>query len=318
MYRFLGNTKIKVSEIGFGCWGIGGVTPGATSYGQTDDRVSLSALELAYASGVNFFDTSNVYGNGNSESLLGSAFSKIRDKVVIATKVGFADYQSIPDFSLKGITLSVNQSLNRLKTDYIDLLQLHNPNLHTLSKIETFNALDKLKKNGKVNSIGISIKKPEDASSLLKLYPFDVIQVNFNMLDIRALSCGLIDEIDKLGVGLIARTPLAFGFLSGSLTGEENFSKEDHRSLWPREQIRLWAEGSKETIKSCKESLNSPAYEIALRFCLSYAQVSTVIVGMLNSKEVNMNVNASDKGPLSINSCNRILEIHKKKQFFNP
>jgi aryl-alcohol dehydrogenase-like predicted oxidoreductase len=266
--------------------------------------------------GINFFDTSNVYGNGNSEHLIGRAFSHRRCEVVIATKAGFVDYASPPDFSASAIRRSVDSSLQRLNTDYIDLLQLHNPSAGWLQEHpETLEALVHMKKNGKVRAMGISVKSPVEAFSLLDLFPFDSVQANFNMLDIRVLECGLMEKLDEIGVGLIARTPLSFGFLSGLLSGEQEFLAEDHRSRWPREQIRLWASGAQNLQACCVESMDVPPYQVALRFCLSYSQVSTTIVGMLTPEEVAANVLASDAGPLSPGSCAKIAALHKTHKF---
>lgn len=230
-YRQLGATNLWVSEIGFGAWGIGGATPGPTSYGKTNDLASLAALDGALAAGINFFDTSNVYGYGHSERLIGQAFAHKRKQIVIATKAGFVDYESPPDFSANAILKSVDSSLTRLNTDYIDLLQLHNPSADWLKENPgTLLALSRLQDEGKVRYLGISVKKPADGFALLELFPFQAVQANFNMLDIRVLESGLFQKLNDTGAGLIARTPLAFGFLAGALTGEETFSSQDHRS----------------------------------------------------------------------------------------
>jgi aryl-alcohol dehydrogenase-like predicted oxidoreductase len=316
-YRQLGSTNLKVSEIGFGAWGIGGATPGPTSYGKTDDITSLAALQSALKAGINFFDTSNVYGYGHSERLIGQAFAHRRKEIIIATKAGFVDYESRPDFSANAILKSVDSSLARLNTDYIDLLQLHNPSADWLiENPETLHAICRLQSEGTVQALGISVKHPEDAFALLELFPFQAVQANFNMLDIRVLESGLLQKLKDLGAGLIARTPLAFGFLTGVLTGEETFSPEDHRSRWPREQIQLWATGARDVQACCAESFESPAYELALRFCLSYPQVSTTIAGMLTPAEVARNVLAAEAGPLLLQSCIQVETLHKTRQFF--
>jgi aryl-alcohol dehydrogenase-like predicted oxidoreductase len=315
-YRQLGTSGLSVSEIGFGAWGIGGATSGATSYGITDDITSLAALESALVAGINFFDTSNVYGYGHSERLIGQAFAHRRNKVVIATKAGFVDYQRSPDFSADAITKSIASSLARLNTDYIDLLQLHNPSANWLKlNPETLLELSRLQGEGKVRALGISVKRPEDAFALLELFPFQSVQANFNMLDIRVVTSGLLQKLSDLGVGLIARTPLAFGFLAGVLTGEEVFAPQDHRSRWPREQIQLWAAGALDLLACCQESFESPAYEVALRFCLSYPEVSTTIAGMLTPVEVASNVLAAQTGSLSLKSLAQIQALHQKRQF---
>ncbi len=315
-YRPLGKSGLSVSEIGFGAWGIGGVTAGPTSYGRTDDSTSCAALECALDEGINFFDTSNVYGDGHSETLIGNVFSRRRSEVVIATKAGFIDYASPPDFSAAAIVRSVESSLRRLNTDYIDLLQLHNPSAEWLRKYpETMEKMTCLQKDGKIRAIGVSVKSPADADQLLELFPFRSVQANFNMLDIRALECGLPDKLHSVGAGFIARTPMSFGFLSGTLTGEEVFPPEDHRSRWPREQIRLWASGARELHGCCAESSDTAPFLLALRFCLSYAHVSTATAGMITPTEVASNAQASNAGPLSQESCARIEALHKTRKF---
>src|SRR5215203_5260822 len=124
-YRALGRTGLTVSEIGFGAWGIGGRTVGQTSYGDTDDATSLAALGRALDRGITFFDTSSAYGNGHSEALIGRAFASSRQRVVIATKAGYEAWDRPPDFSAAAIVASAESSLARLRTDYIDLFQLH-------------------------------------------------------------------------------------------------------------------------------------------------------------------------------------------------
>ncbi len=315
-YRSLGKSGLSVSEVGFGAWGIGGATPGPTSYGYTDDVTSCAALEQALGEGINFFDTANVYGYGHSESLIGKVFSSRRSDVVIATKAGFVDYASAPDFSAAAIRRSVDSSLSRLDTDYIDLLQLHNPSAEWLRKHpDTLDELERLQMGGKIRVLGVSVKSPADAFQLLELFPFQAVQANFNMLDIRALECRLIEKLDTVGAGFIARTPMSYGFLSGTLTGEEEFPPEDHRSRWPREQIHLWAAGARDLLACCTESSDTPPYQVALRFCLSFSQVSTVIAGMLTPGEVVANAKASGAGPLSSDSCARIETLHKTRKF---
>jgi aryl-alcohol dehydrogenase-like predicted oxidoreductase len=125
-YRPLGRTGLSVSEIGFGCWGLGGVTPGATSYGEVDDAASLKALHRALDLGITFYDTSNLYGDGHSEELLGEAFTGRRDKVVIATKAGRSTYDT-EAYTPAELRRSVEASLRRLRSDYVDVVQVHSP-----------------------------------------------------------------------------------------------------------------------------------------------------------------------------------------------
>src|SRR5919197_1411698 len=135
-YRPLGRTGLVVSEIGYGAWGIGGRTAAETSYGDTDDRVSLAALARALDLGITFFDTSAAYGDGHSEQLIGQAVKARRAEVVIATKAGYESWERAPDFSSAGIIASTERSVQRLGSDYVDLLQLHNPPIEILENSE--------------------------------------------------------------------------------------------------------------------------------------------------------------------------------------
>src|SRR5215472_7737118 len=132
-YRPLGRTGLIVSEIGFGAWGIGGRTVEQTSYGDTDDGVSLAALARALDRGITFFDTASAYGDGHSEELLGVALAPHRDRVVIATKAGYTRFDQPPDYAAQPLRRSLEASLRRLRSDHVDLLQLHNPSLDMLT-----------------------------------------------------------------------------------------------------------------------------------------------------------------------------------------
>ena len=316
LYRPLGCSGLKISELGFGAWGIGGVTPGATSYGRTDDQVSLAALARAFERGINFFDTSNVYGAGHSETLIGEAFADCRERVVIATKAGFVDYQQEPDYRAASIERSLASSLSRLRSSYVDLLQLHNADADILRTLpETLTLLQRLRREGTVKLLGVSVKSPREALPLLDLFPFEAVQANFNMLDIRAIQSGVLDVLAERGIAFIARTPMAFGFLTGTYDGEENFPAEDQRSRWSREQLRLWASGARDLYQCCVESESATPAAVALRFCLSYPGVTTVIPGMLTPREVDSNTEAVSGGPLASPSCREVEALHMRQSF---
>ena len=138
-YREFGNSGIKVSEIGFGAWAIGGSEHG-NSYGATEDKVSQEAIGRALELGCNFFDTADVYGFGHSEELLGKSLKSCRDKVVIATKVGGDFYRGAgrQNFSHEYIRFALDKSLERLRTDYIDVYQLHNLSMKLIERLIRF------------------------------------------------------------------------------------------------------------------------------------------------------------------------------------
>ena len=125
-YNKNNSSSIRLSEIGFGAWGIGGKTLGPTSYDDIQHKTAIDALNLALDNGITYYDTSNVYGDGESEKRISDAFSTIREEVVLGTKAGLVSYDSKPQFDVKSLELSIHSSLSRLKTDYIDILFLHN------------------------------------------------------------------------------------------------------------------------------------------------------------------------------------------------
>jgi aryl-alcohol dehydrogenase-like predicted oxidoreductase len=315
-YRALGRTGLTVSEIGFGAWGIGGRTVGQTSYGETDDRTSLAALARAAECGITFFDTSSAYGNGHSEELLRQAFASNRHGVVIATKAGYEAWDRPPDFSPAAVVASAESSLKRLGTDYIDLFQLHNAPLDALEAGGLVEALSKLTKSGKIRAWGMSAKSPADALAALRSFDVPAVQANFNMMDVRAVGCGLLEEIGRRGAAFIGRTPLCFGFLSGTISRETVFPPGDHRLGWSRAQLENWIDGAGELLKAVGASPGSAGAQSALRFCLSFPAISTVIPGILTPEEANENARASNLGPLAHAAVDAVLEINRRRRFF--
>ncbi len=315
-YRTLGDTGLVVSEVGFGAWGIGGQSPGATSYGPTHDDASRDALRRAFDCGVTFYDTANVYGDGHSEELIGEVFRERRDQVVIATKAGRPAYADPPDYSGAGLRRSLEGSLRRLGTDYVDLLQLHDPPLATLQDGDALTTLVRLRAEGKVRVAGISVRSPDEGLRAVRDLGLRVAQVNLNLIDQRACENGLLALAAQRGAGVIARTPLCFGLLSGRVAPDTLFDPSDHRSRWPRPQIARWAEASRLFIAAVAERERQTRAQLALRFCLSLPGVSTVIPGMLTAAQVVENAAASDLGPLGVPALAEIARVYGSQTFF--
>lgn len=315
-YRPLGKTGLQVSEVGFGAWGIGGRTVEQTSYGDTDDRTSLAALDRALERGITFFDTSAAYGNGHSEELIGHAVRGKRSRAVITTKAGYEAWDQAPDFSPSAIVASTERSLARLGTDYLDLLQLHNPPLDVVAAPAVRETLARLVESGKIRAWGVSAKGPDEAMQALRACEIAVIQANFNMMDVRVVSSGLLAEVERLGVGFIARTPLCFGFLSGTIGHDSVFAAGDHRARWPRAQLANWVDGAADLLASISTAPGEAAAQAALRFCLSFPAVSTTIPGIMKPLEADQNAAASLLGPLPPQAVEAILEINRNRRFF--
>lgn len=314
-YRPLGHTGLQVSEIGFGSWGLGG-----DAYGPTDDRVSKATLEEAFGAGINFYDTADLYGAGHSEALIGEVFKGRREKVIIATKGGTLPHRGFhmpQDFSPAHLRQALEASLRRLGTDYVDLYLLHSPTVEALRDGVAIEALRQLRTAGKIREFGISARTPKDAKRLLELFRLPVVQVNYNLIDQRAQDDGLFDLAREQGTGIIARTPLCFGYLAGKLSGAETLAGRDHRANWPQAQLRRWA---------ASPGLFNPLYfarrispaQFALKFCLQPSVVATTIPGLMTPAQVRENVLASELSALTDAELAEIRDIYQRHTFYDP
>ncbi len=315
-YRTLGTTGLTVSEIGFGAWGIGGLSNGASSYGRTDDQISKDSLRLAYALGVTFFDTADVYGYGHSEELIGEALGAERHNIVIASKGGFLEHLGLQDFTPAFLRKAVESSLRRLGTDYLDLYQLHSAKLDQVKAEGAVECLQDLRREGKIRAMGISVRSPEDGLIAARDMGFQSIQVNFNLADQRALDVGLFDICHEKGIAIIGRTPLCFGFLTGQYTETTEFDSRDHRMTRSAEQRALWVKASRLFGEVLADNETASVTQQALRFCLSYPEVSTTIPGMLEPAHVRENTAASDLGPLSQDKLRRLRKLFQEHEFY--
>ena len=303
-YRRLGRTGMMVSEIGFGGWPIGG-----QRWGSVEDEDSLAALQRAFDLGINFFDTADVYGHGHSEELIGQTFASKRPNVIIATKVGVDFYAGEPskhNFAPEYIRTAVVRSLERLRTDYVDILQLHNPPQKLSKDDGVWEALAGLKREGKVRFYGVSARTANDALAYLKSADSgdehsrrfgDTLQVAFNLLDQAAAAKGVFVEAYRQDWGIIARVPLASGMLTGKYAGDHYFPRDDFRSMWSPgriEETSRRVEVLRFLVKAPVESMT----QAALAFVLSQEAVSTVITGAKTETQVEENAQAPGLAPL--------------------
>jgi aryl-alcohol dehydrogenase-like predicted oxidoreductase len=298
-YRMLGRTGLRVSEVGFGAWAIGGpakLGEVEIGWGEVDDAMSLRAVEAAYDAGVTFFDTADVYGAGRSEVLIGKALKPKRDRVVIATKVGnrtTAGGEWVKDFSRQWITGAIEASLTRLGMDYVDLYQLHSGTDTAQYRDETFEALDALKAAGKIRYCGISVGPCAHGAWVVRNTPADTIQVVYNMLE-REPEAELLPLAQARGVGIIARVPLASGFLTGKFTPDTQFAPNDHRSrTYPPEKTRQIV-GQVAKLDFLTEGKSKALAQAALQYCLAHPAVSAVIPGAKTPEQARANAAASD------------------------
>ncbi len=244
-YRTLGHTSIEVSAVGFGLW-----TISTGWWGIDDDRSGVELLRKAYESGVTFFDTADTYGQGKGETILADALADVRDRIVIATKFGYDFYnytgerdghKELPqDFSPKHIRFALEQSLRRLRTDYIDVYQIHNPRLATVRSDELFETLDGLKAAGKIRCYGAALGPANgwesEGLALIQDREIATLQIIYNILE-QDPGRNLIDAAEQKGVGVFVRVPHSSGMLEGKYTADTTFPPSDHRSHRPREWL---------------------------------------------------------------------------------
>ncbi|HXV49385.1 MAG TPA: aldo/keto reductase, partial [Candidatus Binatia bacterium] len=253
-----------------------------------------TALEL----GVNFIDTSDAYGAGYSETLLGNALKGKRDKVILATKGG--NVMTGPNrgkriFEPDYISRVMNESLDRLQTDYIDLYQLHNPSVEVIEKGEVWDVLERAKQAGKIRHYGVSINTMEEGVAAVKDGRSETIQVEYNLLA-QESSEKIFPLALNANVGVIARIPLRRGILTGKLTSEDEqrFQGEDVRArsfkgepfrqeLAKAEKLRFLVHGDVKTFA-----------QAALAFCIAHPAVSITIPGARNAEQMRENATGAD------------------------
>jgi aryl-alcohol dehydrogenase-like predicted oxidoreductase len=290
-YRMLGKTNLRVSEIGFGAWAIGGAVDLfgiPVGWSGVDDGDSISAIRRALELGINFFDTADVYGEGHSEELLGKALEGV--DCVIATKVGNARTPRGPvkDFSEKHIRESVESSLKRLRRNVIDVYQLHNPPPDVLEKDDVFEVLNRLKEEGKIRASGVSITTVGEGMELIRRRKVQCLQVLFNILN-QEPAKQLISLAEVHDVGILARVPLASGLLTGKFSKDYRFPKDDNRSNYLNPKRLQEALGKVDRLKELIQDTGYTMPQIALAFLLRNPPVSSVLAGAKNLKQVEEN-----------------------------
>jgi len=303
---------LKVSEIGYGAWGIGG-----TQWLGGDDRESLAALRRALELGLNFIDTALVYGDGHGERLVGQVVREAPQPVYVATKVPPKNrrWPARPGIGIREvfpysyILECTEQSLRNLGLDHIDVQQLHVWNPEWIHEEDWRRAFEDLKRSGKVRFVGVSINdhQPDSALELIETGLIDTVQVIYNIFD-QSPERRLFPLCQQRNIGVIARVPFDEGALTGQITAQSQFDPRDFRSFYFRGDRKRQVEERVAALRRDLAGVEGDLPEIALRFCLSHPAVSTVIPGMRKVRHVEANLAVSDKGPLD----EQVLAILKK------
>jgi aryl-alcohol dehydrogenase-like predicted oxidoreductase len=320
-YRKFGKSDVEVSEIGFGTWAMGGM------WGALDDQLALKSLHQALDLGLNCIDTAYVYGNGHSEHLIGKVLKerKLRDQIFVTTKVPPKNYQwpakegsDVKEiFSGDWIREMTVKSLKNLDMDCVDLQQLHVWASNWQNKGDWLSELEKLKTEGKIKNIGISINdhEPNSALELVSSGVIDSVQVIYNLFD-QTPSEKLLPLCQEHNVAVIVRVPFDEGGLTGTLSPTTQFTKKDWRRHYFKGNRLQETYDRAEKFHQFFDDTNKTLPHLALKFCLSHPAVTTVIPGMRRPKHVNANCAVSDGQLLPQDILEKIKELSWPRNFY--
>ncbi len=315
-YRILGKTGFRVSEISLGAWQVGG---GWNDH--FDPEAASRILNRAMDAGVNFIDTADVYGDGQSEIAVGKAVRARKDRVFVATKCGRRlPAQTVAGYSRQNIFRFAEDSLRRMGLDTLDLLQLHCPPPDIYGHPEVFGALDDLQRAGKIRYYGVSVETVSEALAAMEYPGVSTLQIIFNMFRVRPA-----DEVFptalKKNVGILARVPLASGLLSGKMRSDTVFASDDHRH-YNREGQRFdkgetfsgvdYAGGLRAAEELKALFPGQPLAGQALRWILMHEAVSCAIPGASRPEQAEDNVRASALPPLTDAQMQGVRAVYDK------
>ncbi len=323
-YRRLGGTDIEVSEVGFGVW-----TVSTGWWGEVDDERSVRIMRQAHERGINYFDTADTYGSGKGETLLADAFGHMRDKVVISTKIGYDFYnhtarrgqQERPqDWSEEFIRFALEQSLERLGTDYIDFLQLHNTKMDAIENDQLFALMEEFKAEGKIRSYGVALGPKigwlDEGVKAMRERSVEGVQMIHNMLE-QNPGRKFIEVARETDTSLIVRVPHSSGMLEGKYDENTTFDKNDHRRHRPKEWL---TEGIKkvEKLSFLTESGERTLGQAALKFVLAAPEVVSVLPNIYNEEQIEEFAAAPDTPNFTEEELARVAELYQNNFGLEP
>ncbi len=314
-YRELGKTGFQISEVSLGTWQVGGGW-GADFENATADRIINTAIDH----GVNFLDTADVYGDGQSEAAVSRVVKSRKEEIYIATKCGrrLSPHTSA-QYTPAALTGFVNDSLRNMGLETLDLIQLHCPPTDVYYRPEIFETFDRLMSEGKIRNLGVSVEKVEEALKAIEYPNVTTVQIIFNMFRLRPSEL-FFKEARRRNVGIIVRVPLASGLLSGKFGSGTRFKEGDHRNF--NREGKAFDKGETfsgvpyevglAAVERLKTILpkESPMAAVALRWVLMFPEVTTVIPGASRDSQAEENARAADLAALSSAQMKEIQQLY--------
>jgi aryl-alcohol dehydrogenase-like predicted oxidoreductase len=323
-YRNLAGTEINVSEVGFGVW-----TVSTGWWGEVDDERSVRLLRRAFEKGINYFDTADTYGSGLGETILAEAFGRMRDEVVISTKIGYDFYnhtqrrgqQERPqDWSEDFIRFALEQSLRRLGSDYVDFLQLHNTKMDAIEDDALFELMEEFKREGKIRAYGIALGPKigwlEEGVKAMRERDLAGVQMIYNLLE-QDPGRALIEAARETGTSLIVRVPHSSGMLEGRYNEETTFAKNDHRRHRPKEWL---LDGLKKVhqLSFLTESEERTLGQAALKFVLASPEIASTLPNIYDEEQLDEFAAAPDTPDLTDDELARVAELYENNFGLEP
>ncbi|CAN5148583.1 aldo/keto reductase [soil metagenome] len=316
-YRRLGDTEISISEVGFGVW-----TVSTGWWGEVDDKRSIRIMRQAHERGINYFDTADTYGSGKGETLLADAFGHMRESIVISTKIGYDFYnhtarrgqQERPqDWSEDFIRFALEQSLERLGTDYVDFLQLHNTKMDAIENDALFALMDKFKDEGRIRAYGVALGPKigwlEEGVRAMRERNVSGIQMIHNILE-QDPGRGLIETAGETDTSLVVRVPHSSGMLEGKYDENTTFAKNDHRRHRPKEWL---IDGLRkvEQLSFLTESGERTLGQAALKFVLAAPEVASTLPNIYDEEQIEEFAAAPETPDLTEEELARVAKLYE-------
>ena len=316
-YRKLGKTNFNISEISLGTWQVGG------KWGSSfDNKTADELLNTAIDNGVNFIDTADVYENGLSETAVGRVVRSRSERIYVATKCGRHINPHVNEgYQPKVLQQFVEDSLKRMGLETIDLIQLHCPPTEVFYRPEIFEMFDRLKDQGKILNLGVSVEKVEEGLKAIEFSNVTTVQIIFNLFRQRPSQL-FFSEARKKDIGIIARVPLASGLLTGLFDSKTSFDPQDHRNFnrngdafdkgetFSGIDYELGLKAVQELKSLFPEASNLAPY--ALQWILSFEDISCIIPGASKTSHVLSNLSVYDLPQLTADKIAAMNAIYKK------